>query len=221
MRVRKIIVGVVASVALAGGASLGAAPVALAACADDIGAGVSWAGCDKTDQTQWTPFQFNWYLQFMDLSGTNLSGTNLYYGYVWGSNLTGANLTNANLVSLRLWEANLTSADFSGSDLTNAIFRDAYVDCGSRPVLGTGITVSDNQVYDLPEGWSIVDGTFTVPVVPCADNGESSPPIPAWVQAYGRGKDATCLEGWNPSWQSWAEPVTDGWVCTRDIPSLG
>jgi len=46
--------------------------------------------------------------------------------------------------------------------------------------------------------------------------------IPPWLQAYGRsGKDAACLDGWNPSWQSWAEPVTGGWVCTRSIPSLG
>jgi hypothetical protein len=49
-----------------------------------------------------------------------------------------------------------------------------------------------------------------------------APPIPAWVQAYGRdGKDATCEAGWDPSWQSWAEPVTGGWVCTRSVPSLG
>lgn len=46
-------------------------------------------------------------------------------------------------------------------------------------------------------------------------------PIPAWVQAYGRDKDGTCEDGWDASWQSWAEPVTGGWVCTRSIPSLG
>jgi hypothetical protein len=153
--------------------------------------------------------------------GANLSGTYLYYGYLWGSNLTGANLTNANLVSLRLWDANLTSADFSGSDLTSAEFTGAYVDCGSRPVLGTGITLR-GEVYELPEGWSIVDGTFTVPVVPCAvtDAGESSP-IPACVQSYGRDKDATCENGWDASWQEWAKPVTGGRVCTRSIPSRG
>jgi hypothetical protein len=50
----------------------------------------------------------------------------------------------------------------------------------------------------------------------------SATPIPDWVQAYGRAsKGATCLHGWIPSWQAWAEPVTGGWVCTRDIPSLG
>jgi hypothetical protein len=52
--------------------------------------------------------------------------------------------------------------------------------------------------------------------------GGGSSPIPAWVQAYGRdGMDATCEDGWNPSWQEWAQEVTGGWVCTRSIPSLG
>jgi hypothetical protein len=47
-------------------------------------------------------------------------------------------------------------------------------------------------------------------------------PIPDWVQSYGRfGKDATCLQGWNPTWEKWAEPITGGWTCTRTIPSLG
>lgn len=46
--------------------------------------------------------------------------------------------------------------------------------------------------------------------------------IPAWVQAYGRASaDDKCIHGWAASWQSWAEPVTGGWVCTRSIPSLG
>lgn len=48
------------------------------------------------------------------------------------------------------------------------------------------------------------------------------PPIPEWVQAYGRASaDATCEDGWGPSWQEWAQQVTGGWVCTRSIPSLG
>jgi hypothetical protein len=69
---------------------------------------------------------------------------------------------------------------------------------------------------------SVWYGTYTLetsfPGVAAADQ----PPIPAWVQAYGRdSRDATCLDGWDASWQSWAEPVTGGWVCTRSIPSLG
>jgi hypothetical protein len=57
--------------------------------------------------------------------------------------------------------------------------------------------------------------------VPVASSA-GAPPIPAWVQAYGRASaDAKCLDGWDQSWQSWAEKVTGGWVCTRNIPSLG
>jgi hypothetical protein len=66
--------------------------------------------------------------------------------------------------------------------------------------------------------WACSTATDPEATIPSAE----APPIPAWVQAYGRdGRDATCEAGWDPSWQSWAEPVTGGWVCTRSIPSLG
>ena len=46
--------------------------------------------------------------------------------------------------------------------------------------------------------------------------------IPAWQQSVGRpNSTSTCNDGWQPSWQEWAQPVTGGWVCTRSIPSLG
>lgn len=46
--------------------------------------------------------------------------------------------------------------------------------------------------------------------------------IPPWVQGYGRTHAAdTCLHGWNPSWELWPHGGTGGWVCTREIPSLG
>jgi hypothetical protein len=68
------------------------------------------------------------------------------------------------------------------------------------------------------------DDAATVVVTSVAGPGAQGAviPIPAWVQAYGRARaDATCENGWGPSWQSWAQPVTGGWVCTRTIPSLG
>jgi hypothetical protein len=47
-------------------------------------------------------------------------------------------------------------------------------------------------------------------------------PIPDWVQAYGRAdKDASCRDGWSPSYAMWPNNGTGGWVCTREIPSLG
>ena len=46
--------------------------------------------------------------------------------------------------------------------------------------------------------------------------------IPEWQQSVGRpNATSTCDEGWQPSWQEWAQPITGGWVCTRSIPSLG
>jgi hypothetical protein len=66
--------------------------------------------------------------------------------------------------------------------------------------------------------WTISCGYTGLPPAVLADVSA----IPQWVQAYGRSsQDAACHDGWNPSWQSWAEPVTGGWACTRGIPSLG
>lgn len=60
--------------------------------------------------------------------------------------------------------------------------------------------------------------TIRIVAAPAAD----SAPIPPWVQAYGRASaNAACEDGWDPSWQEWAQPMTGGWVCTRSIPSLG
>lgn len=50
----------------------------------------------------------------------------------------------------------------------------------------------------------------------------SAPSVPEWVQAVGRlDADAPCPDGWLPSWQGWAMPVTGGWVCTRTLPAYG
>jgi hypothetical protein len=49
-----------------------------------------------------------------------------------------------------------------------------------------------------------------------------STPIPPWVQGYGRGMATdACLDGWTASWELWPHGGTGGWVCTREIPSLG
>ena len=48
------------------------------------------------------------------------------------------------------------------------------------------------------------------------------PPIPDWVQAYGRGSaDDACIDQWHPSWNQWANDGTGGYVCTRTIPQYG
>lgn len=73
----------------------------------------------------------------------------------------------------------------------------------------------------LTSGTGDVAFTCGVPAPSPVVEDQAPAPIPSWVQAYGRDKEATCLDGWDASWQSWAEPVTGGWVCTRSIPSLG
>jgi hypothetical protein len=86
-------------------------------------------------------------------------------------------------------------------------------------LLGTVATFVDD--FDATQTVTIRSVTVAAPDTP-SDTTADAAPIPAWVQAYGRpSADASCLDGWNPSWESWAEPVTGGWVCTRSIPSLG
>jgi hypothetical protein len=47
-------------------------------------------------------------------------------------------------------------------------------------------------------------------------------PTPDWVQGYARpSAAAACDEGWNPSWEFWANGGTGGFVCTRSVPMYG
>lgn len=108
------------------------------------------------------------------------------------------------------------------------VIVDTRVGAGSVTYLFATDTVADGNslVVGGTGTWSISCGDPALTSEP-ASKAESGPtsspaPIPAWVQAYGRAdKDATCIDGWSPSWQKWSEPVTGGWVCTRSIPSLG
>ena len=39
-----------------------------------------------------------------------------------------------------------------------------------------------------------------------------------WFQSYGReDADATCEEGWYPSWAYWPNDGAGGWVCNREV----
>ena len=64
--------------------------------------------------------------------------------------------------------------------------------------------------------------TLAITVVQAPEAIPAPEGIPAWQQSVGRpNSTSTCNDGWQPSWQEWAQPVTGGWVCTRSIPSLG
>lgn len=221
------------AVVVAGVGIAGAAPASAADCSAPAAPGVDWSGCDKSDL----------FLSHADLRGANLSGTILTDAFLPNVNLAGANLSGASAQGADFYLGNLAGANLAGIDLADGFTKyatltrvnltganltgvymggsdltDAFVGCGTGGVLGTSIAVGSDPDPVLPSTWTFVEGTLTATVVPCPPTA----PIPAWVQAYGRdGKDATCLAGWSPSWQKWAEPVTSGWVCTRNIPSLG
>lgn len=235
MRVRRIVAAIGAAVVVAGGGIAGAAPASAADCSVPAAPGVDWSGCDKSDL----------FLSSADLRGANLSGTILTNAFLPQANLAGANLSGASAQGADFYQGNLSGANLSGIDLTSGLTKfanltginltganltgvylggadlaDAFVDCGTGGVLGTGVVTEDDIVDPpvLPNGWTLVDGTLRAPVVECPPIA----PIPAWVQAYGRESvDSPCLNGWDASWQEWAVPVTGGWVCTRSIPSLG
>jgi hypothetical protein len=123
----------------------------------------------------------------------------------------------------------------AGGDVYMGVFADTYSlsNCVGSFSNSLTVSLSAGQTYqlwlwlcfgscndDFTDSYS-VDVTGPGEIV-AASQVADSPPIPAWVQAYGRASaDAKCEDGWDPSWQSWAEPVIGGWVCTRSIPSLG
>jgi uncharacterized protein YjbI with pentapeptide repeats len=81
--------------------------------------------------------------QGRDMSDCQLQGAMLRGARLMGADLTGADLTGANFTQARLMGADLTGADLTGAKLVGVISGD---------IRG----VPDN----LPEGWSLVDGTL-------------------------------------------------------------
>jgi len=98
-------------------------------------------------------------------------------------------------------------------------------------VSGSGATILfaiDRQSANAElDGRTIFSTSTTPDVTPVGASGlcqgeAREAPTPDWVQAIGRAsKEATCVNGWNPSWHQWAVDSTGGWVCTRTIPMYG
>jgi len=85
--------------------------------------------------------------QGRDMSDCQLQGAMLRGARLMGADLTGADLTGANFTQARLMGADLIGANFTGANFTGA----KLVGVISGDIRG----VPDN----LPEGWSLVDGT--------------------------------------------------------------
>lgn len=64
------------------------------------------------------------------------------------------------------------------------------------------------QTADLSYYTVIVNGGVT----------PGSKDLTVWYQSIARGSaDATCPEGYNPSWAQWPNDGAGGWVCNRDV----
>lgn len=113
-------------------------------------------------------------------------------------------------------------------------FTSASVGMGSSPVTfaeGSSLFLMDGgDPVDLPAGvytmtyWITTGATVvaSAPHVVIGSPHDATPPPPPWVQSYGRlTADATCQSGWSPSWEQWPNGGQGGYVCTREIPSLG
>ena len=84
----------------------------------------------------------NWQ-EYYNSQGRDMSDCQLQGAMLRGARLMGADLTGANFTQARLMGADLTGADLTGAKLVGVISGD---------IRG----VPDN----LPEGWSLVDGTL-------------------------------------------------------------
>ena len=83
-------------------------------------------------------------------------------------------------------------------------------------------TIVGSGSFTISHGFTLFTDHSSTITIRLPGDAPAAAAIPAWVQAYGRfSQDATCQDGYGQSWQSWAEKVTGGWVCTRSIPSLG
>jgi hypothetical protein len=129
-----------------------------------------------------------------------------------GANLAGVNLTNVNMAGANLAGVNLTGANLTGANLAGVNLAGAAVECGTGGVLGVAI---EDSPATLPDGWTVVERTLTVPVIAC---GEDPSPPPKWLQSYARaGSGQACADGWGPSYAQWPNEGTGGWVCDRSL----
>jgi hypothetical protein len=200
VRARRLLLSTVAAVGLVAGLGITGAAPASAASADPAGALVACG------------------------SGVNGSQNQIFTGAV-GDTFT---LTSS---GANCWIAS-TGGVFAGTITLADGYSGIVTVTGTVPESGADIfgsyygnmvatfTIVGSGSFTLGHGGGIqYSSTITVIAV---DGPASAASIPAWVQAYGRASaDAKCQDGWDASWQEWAQDVTGGWVCTRSIPANG
>jgi hypothetical protein len=175
-----------------GGIGLAAAPVATAA---DLGSVT--ASCDLSSQT-------------LDIEGAQGDTITVVSGGPYNCNLT------SSTPGVVTWVSN--DSVNPGQDPPYVF---GWTDYSNYPTSGppTVITITLAQVgtttWVAQQGYGL---TLNITVTP----GAVWKPIPPWVQGYARATAAdTCQDGWSPSWELWPNGGVGGWVCTREVPSLG
>ena len=105
-----------------------------------------------------------------DLTGADLTGANITQARLMGADLTGADLTGANITQARLMGADLTGADLTGANFTQARLMGAdliganFTGANFTGAKLVGVISGDIRGVpdNLPEGWSLVDGTVEI-----------------------------------------------------------
>lgn len=103
---------------------------------------------------------------------------------------------------------------------------------GTRTAIGDEIVVTWNDALFTSRAslsgttvwvWNYgVDVPVTLALAPQSGSLSSSSPIPIWMQAVGRSSsDASCPDGFTPSWDTWPNGGKGGWVCNRFVPAYG
>jgi hypothetical protein len=225
MRAQRILIAV-SSLALAAGGGLAMAPTASAivvcptvdptthlVSSPSPAPGVDWRGCDLTGADLASADLTDADLSGADLTGASFFDADMVRTVLTGANLTGANLSIANLPDANLSGANLTNSNLTEAFLTRADLTGAFVTCSDSGVLGTDITRTTGGA--LPEGWTLITGTLSVPITPC--------PVPImWLQSIGRTSLADrCANGYTPSWAMWPNDGAGGYVCDRFVRAYG
>jgi hypothetical protein len=147
--------------------------------------------------------------------------------YVWNSDYLGQEGDwQPTFLSVPDNLASLPDSDTCSSNCGEADPSDWYFYVDGTEVTATGMTLQAvNYVGAALKPGDLVamattDETEFFRIIWAGPGGGAVSPL--WHQAVGRqSADAGCAEGWSASWQAWAESVTGGWVCTRDVVMYG
>ncbi len=206
MKARRIVASLAATVMIVGGASLAAAPAASAAGTVNI-----TTDCDGDLTLFANPGD-----TIVVTMGTGcLAGYGFLASYAADADGFLSYDSSANAAY-----TGVTANDFwwviaNGLGTTTGTSQLMAVDSQDNPLeVGSMVAIVGNN--DSGSGY------FEAYVYYGGPRSDDAKPIPPWVQGYGRGSAAdACNDGWTASWEQWPHSGTGGWVCTREIPSLG